>query len=89
MDVQKIIAELREERANLDEVVLGLERMSLRQRPRRGWLPAWSKVKSLSASKSSNGLNGSIGSAKQIAHAFPPADALERAAPGRPPGIMA
>ena len=62
MDVQKIIAELREERARLDEVIIGLERLAPDQKPRRGRPPAWSKVGSLNMAKSSSGLNGSNGS---------------------------
>lgn len=67
MDVLKMIAELREERASLDKVINGLESLSLMQRPRRGRPPAWSRVRSLTALKSSNGLNGSNGSPSPVA----------------------
>jgi len=59
MDVLKTIAELREERARLDEAIMSLERFSL-TRPRRGRPPAWSRVTSLTGPQSRNGQNGSM-----------------------------
>ena len=61
MDVLKTIAELREERARLDEAIISLEKLSLNlTRPRRGRPPAWSRVTSLSGPQSRNGQNGSM-----------------------------
>ena len=56
MNILKIIAELREERACLDEVLIGLEKLSLKRTPRRGRPPAWSRVASHTASSNGNGL---------------------------------
>jgi len=70
MNIPKIIAELREERACLDEVLIGLEKLALKRTPRRGRPPTWSKVTSLSATtKSTNGVNGSVNGAPQTAAA--------------------
>jgi hypothetical protein len=63
MNILKMIEELREERVCLDEVLISLEKLALKRTPRRGRPPAWSKMTSLTASKSSNGLNGSINGA--------------------------
>ena len=64
MNILKIIAGLREERACLDEVLIGLEKLSLKRTPRRGRPPAWRKVTSLAATtKSTNGMNGSVNGA--------------------------
>jgi hypothetical protein len=59
MDVLKTIAELREERARLDEAITSLEKLAL-TRPRRGRPPAWSSVTSLTGPQSRNGHNGSM-----------------------------
>jgi hypothetical protein len=44
MDVRKMITELREERACLDEALVSLERLSLKRVPRRGRPPSWTKA---------------------------------------------
>jgi hypothetical protein len=44
IDIRKIIAELREERACLDEALMCLERLELKQAPRRGRPPLWMKA---------------------------------------------
>jgi hypothetical protein len=59
MNLLKTIAELREERACLDEILMGLEKLSLKRTPRRGRPPAWSKVNGVSSRKNGSGLNGS------------------------------
>ena len=69
MNILKIIAELREERACLDEVLIGLEKLSLKRTPRRGRPPAWSRVTSLTGSKSGNGLHNSMNGAPHLAAA--------------------
>jgi hypothetical protein len=60
MDILKTIAELREERARLDEAIISLEKLSLTRTPRRGRPPAWSRISSLSAPQGRNGQNGSL-----------------------------
>jgi hypothetical protein len=41
MDVSKILAELREERAQIEEAISSLERLALGRGKRRGRPPAW------------------------------------------------
>jgi len=41
MDVSKILAELREERAQIEEAILSLERLAQGRGRRRGRPPAW------------------------------------------------
>lgn len=41
MDVLKMLAELRQERAQIEEAILVIERMASRQGKRRGRPPAW------------------------------------------------
>jgi hypothetical protein len=41
MDVSKILAELREERAQIEEAILSLERLAQGRGKRRGRPPAW------------------------------------------------
>ena len=41
MDVSKILAELREERAQIEEAILSLERLASGRGRRRGRPPAW------------------------------------------------
>ncbi len=41
MDVAKILAELRQERAQLEEAILGLERLARGRGKRRGRPPLW------------------------------------------------
>jgi hypothetical protein len=59
MDISKIIAELRVERASLDEAIVSLEKLSRTLAPRRGRPPAWSRVTSVTEPHSGNGQNGS------------------------------
>jgi hypothetical protein len=61
MDIRKVIAELREERARLEEAIIGLEKLSHTRTPRRGRPPAWSRVTSLAAPQNGNGLHSSMG----------------------------
>jgi len=55
MDIKRIIEELCEERARLDEVIISLEKLSPTRRPRRGRPPAWTRVASVTAPQSLNG----------------------------------
>jgi hypothetical protein len=54
VDVQKVIAALREERACLDEALAGLERLQSRRIPQRGRPPSWIRTGGPSASKKAN-----------------------------------
>jgi len=58
VNVQRVIAELREERDCLDEVLIGLEKLQSRRTPRRGRPPSWMTMNSGSASKKANVANG-------------------------------
>ena len=44
MNVEKIIAELRQERECLDEGIISLEKLQSRRTPRRGRPPSWLRV---------------------------------------------
>lgn len=44
MDVRKMITELREERACVEQALVSLERLSLKRVPRRGRPPSWIKA---------------------------------------------
>jgi len=60
MDIRKVVADLREERERLDQVIVALERLSQARTPRRGRPPgAWSRATGLTAVQRGNGLNGS------------------------------
>jgi hypothetical protein len=54
MDILKTIAELREERARIDDVITSLERLSSQRTPRRGRPPAWASISGTSVSQSRN-----------------------------------
>lgn len=58
MDIQKILAELREQRDQVAAVIEALEKISYQQAPRRGRPPKWLAVNRIDASK--NGSNGSV-----------------------------
>jgi hypothetical protein len=60
VNVQKVIAELREERACLDEALIGLERLLSIRTPRRGRPPSWMTASGVSALKKLNTANGII-----------------------------
>ena len=57
MDIQRTIAELREERACLDEALIGLEKLAHLRAPRRGRPPAWLKPTVITEPKRVDGLN--------------------------------
>jgi hypothetical protein len=65
MDILKIIAELRAERAHLDEALATLERLSLHLKPRRGRPPGWSRPTTPAISKSGNGNGSTNGASRQ------------------------
>ena len=58
MDVQKVIAALREERACLDEAIMGLEKLQSRRTPRRGRPRSWMTASSASALKKVRAASG-------------------------------
>ena len=62
MDIRKMIVDLREELECLDRVISELEKLSMKQKPRRGRPPAWSKVTAtnLTAPTNGNGLNNAM-----------------------------
>jgi hypothetical protein len=59
MDIQKIIEELRAERARLDDALLHLEKLSLARMPRRGRPPNWKRGAGLTAARNGRGLSDS------------------------------
>jgi hypothetical protein len=58
MDIQKILADLREQRDQVAAVIEALERISFLPTPRRGRPPKWLTLNRINASK--NGSNGSV-----------------------------
>jgi hypothetical protein len=58
MDIQKILAGLREQRDQVSAVIEALEKISDTQTPRRGRPPKWLTLNRIQASK--NGVNGSM-----------------------------
>jgi len=63
MDILKMIADLRRERACLDEAITSLEKLSQTEPPRRGRPPAWSKVAGVNAPRGRTGQNGAVNGA--------------------------
>jgi hypothetical protein len=51
MDVRKIIAQLREERACIEEALVGIEKLLNLRAPRRGRPPLWLKPNGAAAAK--------------------------------------
>ena len=58
MDLRQIIADLSEERACLDEVLIGLEKLAHKRTPRRGRPPSWLRPAVMTEPKKLAGLNG-------------------------------
>jgi hypothetical protein len=58
MDIQKILADLREQRELVDAVIEALQRIEQQQTRRRGRPPKWLTVNRMQTSK--NGANGSM-----------------------------
>ena len=52
MDIDRIIAELREELARIDEAILNFEKLAFKEKPRRGRPPAWMKAASANVPES-------------------------------------
>lgn len=75
MDVDKMLAELRLEREQIEEAILTLERLARGRGRRRGRPPAWLKE---AAEESSGASDNSQGSVVQL-----PSEPRRR---GRPPG---
>jgi len=67
MDIQRIIGELRAERARLDEALLHLEKLSLARAPRRGRPPNWRKEANLAAAQDGRGSDGSPNGSRRMA----------------------
>ena len=74
MDILKMIAELREELARIEEAVIVLEKLHTGT-PRRGRPPAWSRTAGVMTSPSRNGqnapLNGAALSRLKASHVLP------------------
>jgi hypothetical protein len=51
MDILKLLGELRQERAQVEEAILVLQRLSLGQGKRRGRPPAWMAAAAVNAPK--------------------------------------
>jgi hypothetical protein len=59
MDIQQMIADLREERAYIDEALIALEKLAHTRTPRRGRPPSWLRLTALTKPTNLDGLNGS------------------------------
>lgn len=66
MNLPKILEELREELALLDELLIGFDKLALKRGPSRGRPPAWSKVAGATAPKSGNGPNDSMNGSPRV-----------------------
>ena len=70
-----MIAELRDERARIEEAVIILEKLSHTETPRRGRPPAWGRAAGVIPPPSRNGqnapLNGAALSRLKANHVFP------------------
>jgi hypothetical protein len=66
MDIQKMIAELTEERACLDAALIGLEKLAQKRTPRRGRPPKWLRPMAIAESTK---LNGSTNGNRHVASA--------------------
>ena len=66
MEILKIIAELREERARIDEAIAALEKIALQQKPRRGRPPAWTREHALARPQTSKALKDAKGSLSHL-----------------------
>jgi hypothetical protein len=61
MDIQKMIAELTEERACIDDALIGLEKLAQKRTPRRGRPPKWLRPAVITETRKVNGgLNGAL-----------------------------
>jgi len=65
MDIQKILAGLREQRDQVAAVIEALEQISFQQKPRRGRPPKWVTVNRINAS--TNGSHGFLNGALPLA----------------------
>jgi len=63
MDILKMIAELHEELARIEEAVIILEKLKHTGTPRRGRPPAWSRMAGVMTSPSRNGQNAPLNGA--------------------------
>jgi hypothetical protein len=71
MDVSKILVELREERQQIEEAIISLERLARARGPRRGRPPAWaSEITPRRRGRppgSKNKVAGAVAAAKDVA----------------------
>jgi hypothetical protein len=77
MDIQKILAELREQRDQVAAVIAALEEMVYQQAPRRGRPPKWLTANRINAPK--NGTNGSVNGSHPLATPRKPASTFAAA----------
>ena len=84
MDIQKILAGLREQRDQVSAVIEALEKISDTQTPRRGRPPKWLTLNRIQASK--NGVNGSMNGSLPLPAASKSASGSRFAATNRGPG---
>jgi hypothetical protein len=69
MDIQKMIAELTEERACLDDALIGLEKLAQKRTPRRGRPPKWLRPTVITEPRKVDGLNGATNGRRHPASA--------------------
>jgi hypothetical protein len=77
MDIQKILAELREQRDQVAAVIEALEKIAYQQAPRRGRPPKWLTVEHTNGSE--NGTNGLANGSRAVATPRKPASGVAAA----------
>jgi hypothetical protein len=77
MDIQKILAELRQQRDQISAVIEALGRIAYQQAPRRGRPPKWLAMNGISETK--NGTNSAVNGSHPLAPQRKPAPAFAAA----------